>query len=85
MKYTDIKTTTMMDPSSILEALNSQIEVEIDFCDESMTPYVCGQFGNPDTRESIIKTIAETCLSMKLTIAQAIVQVESLYGLNRLD
>ena len=71
--------------SNTLERFYDQILTELEFCESKQTPYVCSQFGSPDARATLVKTIAETCISMKITIAQAITQVERLYGLNSLD
>lgn len=74
-----------MTTESLISKLYSQIETELSFCDSAATPFICSQFGDLDTRSTIVKTIAETCVSMKITIAQAIVQVERTYNPNMLD
>jgi len=74
-----------MASESLLSKLYSQIETELSFCDSALTPFVCSQFGDVESRADIVKTIAETCISMKINIAQGIVQVEKTYSLNALD
>lgn len=63
----------------------TQIEAELEFCDETITPLVCSNYHNPDTKLQIVKTIAETSISGKITIAQAIIEVERLYSPNDID
>ena len=74
-----------MQQENLLEQLYAQIEVELEFCDGDVLPTVCGMNSNPDGRAGLVKLIAETALSQKLTIAQAIAQVERLYSINSLD
>ena len=74
-----------MENENILEDLKAQIEVELELCNDKDTPTVCFNYSDPDTRAALIDTIVETCMSMKLTIAQAIVEVEKLYSTNSLD
>lgn len=68
-----------------LERFYDQILTELEFCDSKQTPFICSQQSNPDATATLVKTIAETSISMKITIAQAIVQVEKLYGVNSID
>ena len=74
-----------METESILERLYMQIQTELEFCDSEQTPFICSQFSDMDSRADIVKTIAETCISMKIGISKAIVQVERLYNINTLD
>ena len=74
-----------MSSEDLLLKLYDQIETELMYCDEAYTPFVCGQFSDVEARADIVRTIAETCISMKINIAQAIVQVEKTYNLNMLD
>ena len=74
-----------MENDSILVRLYMQIQTELEFCNSDETPFVCEQFSDMDTRADIVQTIAETCISMKINISQAIVQVDRLYNINSLD
>lgn len=74
-----------METESILERLYMQIQTELEFCNSEETPFICSQFSDMDARADIVKTIAETCISMKIGISQAIVHVERLYNINTLD
>ena len=62
-----------------------QIETELSFCDSDKTPVVCQNFSNPSSKQAIIETIAETCISRKIGIASAIVEVEKMYSVNSLE
>jgi len=74
-----------METEPIIERLYMQIQTELEFCNSDETPFICGQFSDMDSRADIVKTIAETCISMKISISKAIVQVERLYNINSLD
>ena len=74
-----------MEKEPILERLYMQIQTELEFCNSKETPFICEQFSDMDTRADIVKTIAETCISMHIGISKAIVQVERLYNINSLD
>jgi len=74
-----------MESESIIERLYMQIQTELEFCNSDETPFICGQFSDMDSRADIVKTIAETCISMKISISKAIVHVERLYNINSLD
>ena len=74
-----------METEPIIERLYMQIQTELEFCNSDETPFICGQFSDMDSRADIVKTIAETCISMKISISKAIVQVERLYNINTLD
>ena len=74
-----------METESILERLYMQIQTELEFCNSEETPFISSQFSDMDARADIVKTIAETCISMKIGISQAIVHVERLYNINSLD
>ena len=60
----------------------SSIEAELSFCDSEKTPLVCANFSNSSYKDSLIETIAETCISRKINISSAIVEVEKLYSIN---
>lgn len=73
---------------NILELQNelfTQIEAELEFCNEITTPLICSNYNNADTKLQLVKTIAETAIKGKMTIAQSIVEVERLYSLNDID
>jgi hypothetical protein len=65
--------------------LFTQIEAELEFCDETATPLVCSNYSNPNTKLQLVKTIAETAIKGTMSIAQAIVEVERLYSPNDID
>lgn len=65
--------------------LFTQIQAELEFCDETTTPLVCYNYNNENTKLQLVKTIAETAIKGKMTIAQAIVEVERLYSPNDID
>jgi len=65
--------------------LFNQIEAELFYCNDSTTPLICKNFNNPDTKNQLIKTIAQTCIEGKIQISQAIVEVERLYSPNDID
>jgi len=64
------------------EALREQIETELEFCDSIKTPVVCYNLADPKLRGGLIDTIFDFVLSRKITISQAINEVESLYKNN---
>lgn len=70
---------------NLLEKLYTQIQTELEFCDASVTPLVCYNYSNLDFRNDLLQTIAETILSRKITISEAIVEVERLYSVNYID
>jgi hypothetical protein len=63
----------------------SQIETELEFCDPKETPLVCYNYNMIPLKMSLIETIAETAISKKITISQAIQDVEKTYSLNSID
>jgi len=75
----------MESSNDLLERFYAQIEAELELCDGETTPLICYNYNNISLRRSLIETIAETCISRKITIAQAIVQVDKLYSLNSID
>jgi hypothetical protein len=62
-----------------------QIEMELSMCDGNVTPLICYNYSNASLKKELIRTIAETCISQKIGIASAIVEVERLYSVNSLD
>jgi len=64
------------------ERFYNQIETELEFCDSSVTPLICYNYSTPELRASLIETIAQTCISMKKDISEAIVDVERTYSTN---
>lgn len=67
---------------NLKERFYNQIETELEFCDGSVTPLICFNYNDIELRASLVETIAETCISMKINISEAIVHVERLYSLN---
>ena len=74
-----------MENAELKEKFYNQIETELGFCDSKVTPLICYNFQDPTLKATLIETIAETCISMKVNISEAIVNVEKLYSLNGLD
>jgi hypothetical protein len=70
---------------NLLEKLYTQIQTELEFCDSSVTPVVCYNYSNVELRNDLLQTIAETILSRKINISEAIVEVERLYSVNNID
>lgn len=75
----------MSSETELLEKLHAQIEAELELCDGETTPLICYNYNDLSLRKPLIETIAETCLSQKITIVQAIVQVDKLYSANSID
>jgi hypothetical protein len=67
---------------TLKEKLYRQIATELEFCDESQTPLLCYNYSQPDMKENLIETIAETVISMKVPINEALVIVEQTYSMN---
>jgi hypothetical protein len=65
--------------------LISQIEKELETCDGEETPIICESIADEQNKACIIQTVAEYVLSMKLTISQAIIEVEKSFALNDID
>jgi|688.fasta_scaffold338243_2 hypothetical protein len=63
----------------------AQISAELEFCNSEITPIMCWNYSNIHLRENLLNTIAETVLIRKITISQAIVEIENLYSLNNID
>lgn len=69
----------------LMQRFNLQIITELELCDGDKTPLICYNYSNPELRDSLIITIQETILSRKISISEAIVEVERLYSLNFID
>lgn len=69
----------------LLSEFYAQIETELSFCDSNVTPVVCYNFSDPELRGHLIHTIAQQCVSRKISISSAIVEVERLYSVNSID
>ena len=70
---------------TLKEKFYTQISTELEFCDQKVTPLLCYNYNNLDLRATLIETIAETCIRMKLSISEALVEVERTYSLNGLE
>jgi len=70
---------------TLKERLFTQIEAELDLCNGDITPLCCYNYTDLTLRQSLVETIAETCISMKIGISEAIVEVERLYSMNSID
>lgn len=70
---------------NLKERFYAQIETELEFCDGSTTPLICYNYNMLKLRSALVETIAETCISRKIGISEAIVEVERLYSLNSID
>lgn len=71
--------------TDLRDRLYAQIEAELNLCEPLITPVCCYNYGKPELRASLIETIAETCIKGKLSISQAIAQVEQLYSINTIN
>jgi hypothetical protein len=71
-----------MEDKLLKERFYNQIETELEFCDSNVTPLICYNFSTPDLKAGLVETIAQTCISMKMDISEAIVEVERTYSLN---
>lgn len=67
------------------EKLKQQIEAELEYCEAATTPFVCRHIQDPESKGAIIQTIADTVIKGKMTIAQAISEVDRLYSNNDID
>lgn len=67
---------------SLKERFYSQIETELEFCDSEVTPLLCYNYSDLDLRANLVDNIAQTCISMKISIAEALVVVERTYSMN---
>jgi hypothetical protein len=63
----------------------SQIETELEFCDPKDTPLICYNYNQITLKKSLIDTIAETAISRRINISQAIAEVEKTYSINDID
>ena len=70
---------------NLQENFYTQIETALSFCDGNVTTLVFYNFSNLKLRKALIETIATTCLSRKISISSAIVEVERLYSVNSID
>lgn len=70
---------------NLKEQLKAQIEVELDFCNEFISPVVCGQLGDAQQKATLIETIATTAIQGRMSISQAINEVERSYSNSDLD
>jgi hypothetical protein len=71
--------------NNLAEKLFLQIETELDFCDKNITPTVCYNSSTPELKKTLVQTIAEIVVTQKITISQAIIEVETLYSNNAID
>jgi hypothetical protein len=72
-------------PKDLQNKLFLQIDTELDFCQSNITPLVCYNSSTPELKETLIKTIAQIVVDQKITISQAIIEVETLYSTNSID
>jgi 3-methyladenine DNA glycosylase/8-oxoguanine DNA glycosylase len=70
---------------NLKEDFYTQIIAELEYCNSNITTTICFNYSNLHLRQSLVETIAETVLNQKISISQAIVEVEKLYSLNNLD
>ena len=70
---------------NLKEEFYNQILAELEYCNSDITPTICFNYSNTHLRQNLIETIAETILDRKITISQAIVEVERLYSVNNID
>lgn len=69
----------------LIEKLKTQVIAELELCDGTVTPLICYNYSESSLRDSLIQTIIQTLISRKISISEAIVEVERLYSLNFID
>jgi hypothetical protein len=74
-----------MEDNNLLQRFYNQIETELEFCDGHITPIVCHNYSNIAYKNDLVQTIADIVITQKISIADAIVQVERLYSVNNID
>lgn len=74
-----------MENKNLKQELLDQIETELEFCNGVDTPLVCANMADSESKKALVDTIANTCITEKLTIEQSIAQVEKMYGNNDID
>jgi hypothetical protein len=67
------------------DKLVTQVIAELDLCNGEITPLICYNYSDPKLKDSLVETIIETLLSRKISISEAIVEVERLYSNNFID
>ena len=65
--------------------LLTQIDTELDFCQSNITPLVCYNSSTPELKQTLVETIAKIVIEQRITISQAIIEVETLYATNSID
>ena len=81
MRYSFSKSIRM----SKTEELYTQIRAELELCQVEQTPTICANLGDDESKDCIVQTIAEFCLVKRLTISQAIAEVEKTFSNGTLD
>jgi hypothetical protein len=71
--------------TELKERFYSQIETELEFCDPKETPLVCYNYNMIPLKRALIETVAETVIAKKISISQAIQDVERTYSINSID
>lgn len=74
-----------LNSTELMDKLVMQVKTELELCDGSTTPLICYNYSDPSLRDSLIYTIIETLISRKISISEAIVEVERLYSNNFID
>jgi len=74
-----------MENNNLLQRFYNQIETELEFCDGHITPIVCHNYSNVAYKHDLVETIANIVVTQKISIAEAIVQVERMYDINNID
>lgn len=85
----NIKNKTQILANQLDENLKSklltQIDTELDFCQSAVTPIVCYNTSTPELKQTLVETIAKIVIEQRITISQAIIEVETLYATNSID
>lgn len=61
----------------VLTEFRQNIRTELDLCDAIQTPFVCANIGTEDGYKKIEQLICAKVIDEKITIGEAIVQIET--------
>lgn len=81
----NINSLTLQLDENLKSKLFTQIDTELDFCQSNITPLVCYNTSTPELKQNLVETIAKMVIEQRITISQAIIEVETLYSANSID
>ena len=67
----------------LLEALQNQIQEEIDLCEPRLNPVICGFRKTSTGREDLVRMVLESVLEGGSNVQQALLDIELAYDINR--